>query len=157
MIDMTVGALAAEAATSQALKIDGSRLQGCNPRNIEFNIEYRAKTTLEGPLVYGVSELTTGEISEWWKADPQHDGDDAAFEQSGRHIKLLGYVPFISQGNPLTSIEGMTDIRTATWPGWDLIEGEFLAFFLLNIGLSALSTGMLVDGFMNIRGDWNDK
>ncbi len=157
LLDISVGALAAEVAIAQSLKIDANRLQGCNPRIIEYAIEWRGKTTLEGPLMYGLTDsMSVTEIREWWQADPQHDDDVGTFERSLRHVKILGYMNFLATvgGNGPISVG---HLQTTTWPGWDLIEGEFLNFFILNIGLSAVTTGILIDGFLHILGDWNSK
>ncbi len=158
LIDMALGTLAAETAINIALDIDQTRLQGAKPKEITYAVEWRAKTTLEGPLVYGLSEgLTSGEVAEWWTADPQYGDDPGAAEASMRHVLILGYIPLISQTFPLTSDEHGDLMRTARWPGWEVIEGENLNFFVLNIGLAALTAGTLVDGFVMARGDWLDK
>ncbi len=154
LIDMTIGALGAETAIVAATKIDTSRLMGCRPEKINHAIEFRGKTTLEGPLVYGLCEgLSAAEIAEWWTSDPQHDDDPEAVEQSMRHAFLLGYFSF----GGTASETGDRFMRRARWPGWDVIEGEFVTFFVLNIGLAALTAGTLVDGFLEMLGDWIDK
>ncbi len=156
VIDMAVGALAASGATLHATRIDGSRLQGAIPRMVEYAIEYSGKTTLEGGLIYGLapSNLTAGEISEWFFSDPQHDADDAELEESLRPVLILGYVPIIDTASDPFARQ---QVKRKKWPGWHIIEGLGLNFFMLNIDdASGVSTGMIVDGYLAILGDWID-
>ncbi len=156
-INMALGTLASLTATSQALKIDAARLQGCRPRKIEYSIEYTAKPGNTGGLLYGLAEgLSLTEIVQWFAADPQHDADPAEIEKSTRHILILGYIT--KQGTATTN-DGLGDagmIKRLNWPGWELIEGEDLLFFFFNNEI-ALTGNTLIDGFVNIRGDWIDK
>ncbi len=161
LLDIAVGALGAETAILFNTKIDVSRLQGCNPRKIEWSFEWNGKTANQGPLIFGVIELVVAEMKEWWQADPQHDGDFGSVERSQRHVKILGYIGKLNTaGGDGTAGTGNTTpagVHHATWPGWDIVEGEFLDFFVMNIGLSSVSSGIVGDGFINLRGDWNAK
>ncbi len=157
IIDMDLATLANLTSVQQATKIDTARLQGCVPGPIEYSIEYTAKPATTGPLIYGlVDSLSNAELAEWFAADPQHDADAGESEASTRSILILGYI--LKQGTA-TSNDGLGDagmIKRLRWPGWDIIEGEQLAFFVFNLGI-ALTGNTLIDGFLNVRGDWSDK
>ncbi len=156
VIDMALGALANDTAILATTKIDTSRLMGCRPKWINYAIEWRGKTTLEGPCVYGVcDDLTIAQISEWFDADPQHDGDAGAQEASTRHAFILGYMSLVATTSQTNQVE-MDRIQRVRWPGWEIIEGESLNFFVLNPGVT-LTSGTLVDGVLEILGDWIDK
>ncbi len=160
LIDFAAGAVAAETAVIQNTKIDLNRLQGCRPGKIDFGVEWRGKTTLEGPAIYGLAEgMTVSQLKQWWQSDPQHDGDMVAATQSQAHVLVLGYIAFVStSGNGDQNVIGGTGKSQRKWPGWQISEGEVgLDFFVMNIGLAPMTTGLLLDGFLHIRGDWIDK
>ncbi len=129
-------------------------------KDIQYAVEWRGKTTLEGPLVYGFSEgLTIAEISEYFNADPQHDADPGAMEQSLRHLLVVGYIGFVTTASLFSGdrVDDYGKMEHLRWPGWECIEGETFDFFVFNRDTSALTSGTLIDGFCMMRGEWIDK
>ncbi len=159
LIDLALGTLASGEAVLATTKIDGARLQGCRPKDIQYAVEWRGKTTLEGPLVYGFCEgMTIADIAEWFDSDPQHDADPGSLEQSLRHLIIVGYIGFVTTASLFSGdrVDEYGRIYRTRWPGWEIIEGEAFNFFVLNVGIT-LTTGLLLDGFYTVRGDWIDK
>ncbi len=157
LLDIAVGALANGTGILATTRIDAARLQGCIPRKIRYAVEWRGKTTLEGPLIYGITDdNTAAQVSAWFIADPQIQDEAAEAERSLRHNLILGYIPFVATTNQQNQVE-MDFIREDQWPGWWVREGEALNFFVAHIGAGSVTTGLLLDGFLEIIGDWIDE
>ncbi len=135
----TLGAFTAQVATT---KIDASRGQGVFVPWVMMQISFRAKTVGEGPIIWGVSNMSAAEIGERWIADPQNEASKGPLEEARRgYFKILGA---ISGGDAANLSDAPPTLYKL---GVTVIEGALLRPFFLNSDDSALTTGTVVEGF----------
>ncbi len=150
-----LGTLGADTALIDVTKIDSSRLQGCIPRRIGYQITFSGKTAGggNGPVYVGLSVgLTAAEVAEFFVSDPQRTNDPGSIEQSQRPVVVLEVIPVAAT----TNVGAVEPPRWAWmgWPGWHVIEGSSLDVFYFNDNGSAMDTGCLVDVTLQVLGDW---
>ncbi len=151
----TLGTLTTNNAVVAVTRIDANRLNGCTIRKARYNIDIKGKTADEGPLLYGLSVgLTVTEIGGMFTADPQSKADEDEEDKSQRHAVFWGVIPktFVA-----TATDNMNAVnwRNGKWPGWDIIEGQAIETFVLNVG-AQLTTGTVVTMVTEFLGDWRN-
>ncbi len=135
----TLGAFTAQVATT---KIDASRGQGVFVPWVMMSLSLRGKTVGDGPIVWGVSNMSAAEIAERWIADPQNEASKGPLEEARR-----GYFKILGAFNASSAASLSDSSPTLYKLGVTVIEGALLRPFFLNSDDSALSTGTEVEGF----------
>lgn len=147
-----LGALASNAVGTVGLRIDAARLQGAIPREIRHSAGIVGKTTLEGPIIGGLSAgLNAAEIAEWFVADPQRVKDPFSANASQRPVLWLWYWP---PGATTTIGQGGPFVKEEAWPGWWIREGVNMNAWFMNLDAVPLTTGTIMSAVVEIRGDW---
>ncbi len=114
-------------------------------------MEWSAKTAAEGPLVTGLCiNMTTGELAEWFSADPQFHEDPGHYEKAGRKVYPVGYIPRASTALVATP-DKIIPYDDYNIPSWDIGEEEMLSAFVFNLG-AQLTTGTLLKWMLSITG-----
>ncbi len=149
---VTVGALATITVAGSATNIDAARLQGVRIKKIRGNVSWFGKTTLEGPVMYGLAsiDLSNSEIAEALNADPQSENDQPASDRGNRKVVPMGIIP------RATEVDGrnMRSFMNITWP-WKVIPvGSGLKIWVFNLDTSTLTTGMEVKFNLAIVQEW---
>ncbi len=150
-VSMSLGTLASGAVIKGATKIDAAREQGTILKKIMAQCSVNGKTAGEGPLIVGLCnvDLSTVEIAEALAADPQKGLDTPASEQVEREIMIVWMV-----GRGITSDAEITPFREVKYPWKEVIEGNGLAWFVMNAGASGLTDSSFVSVFSFIHGEW---
>ncbi len=152
---ITAGALAASGASAVALKIDSTRLQGTIPAQVDWQFSFTGKTAAEGPILVGLAAgLDTGDLTAWFTSDPQRIKDPEEAEESQRPVLPLAVIPAAATASAALALSGDLAIRNARWPGWHIRESVSMVAFLLNMDTEAITSGLVVSLYTNIRGDW---
>ncbi len=150
-VEITLSTLAAGAVLKGALKIDGGREQGVRISKMKAACMISGITTGDGPLVIGLCnvDLSVAEIAEAFDADPQKELDTPASEQVMREI-----FPIWAQGKQSQQGADIWPYRSIRYPWKNVIEGNGLAWFVVNHDASALQTGGIVNIESVTIGEW---
>ena len=148
-IEEALGTLGAVTATVVNGKIDATREHGVFIPWVEHHMGIRGKTAGNGPISYGVTNLSAAELAEALVADPQSTQDEEPLERARRgFIKILG-----TFGAPVT--DPTEDLPPKiTKIGWTVPEGGLFRTFFFNHNDTALTTGSLVGGFVRTAQRW---
>ncbi len=145
-ITLTLGTLAQNTALKVNAKVDNTREQGAEMEKVRAKMEWRGKTTNEGPIIVGISvDLSATEIAEALVADPQKFEDTGSANEANRKVFPIWKIPFISTGSAVGSGAdyAVTELRDVRMPSWHVMEGSFLGWWAFNVG-AALTTGSLI-------------
>ncbi len=153
VVEAALGTLAALTAVVSSTKIDSSRAHGAFIPWLEFNWSFRAKTVGQGPILFGVTNMSAVELTEAFAADPQNKNDKEAMERASRGwYKVLAAAPAGLAAGSMGGTYG---------PSWEKVkigltmpEGKTLSSFHLNADDGALTTGTLVEGTIRIGQKW---
>lgn len=152
--------LGAATAILFATRLDAAMLQGIKLRKIKGYLAWSAKTTAEGPLIWGICVgVDAAEVAEALSADPQRGADPGASEQSKRKVFPIGIINRASvsndQGSAMAPVDGQ---KMVDWgvPSWSMLEEEALNLFVFNRGSGALTTGTLIEFGMTVVARWLD-
>ncbi len=148
-IEAGLSTLAAFTAVVQTTKLDASREQGVFVPWIMAALSFRGKTVGEGPLLWGVSNMSAAEIGERWVADPQSEASKEPLERARRgYFKILGVMGADAAANLSDQPPQLYKV------GVTIPEGALLRVFILNSDDSALTTGTTVEGFIMWAQRW---
>ncbi len=150
--NVIVANLATTKVQGQAIAIDGSRTQGVRIKKMMGAVTWEGKTTIEGPLLYGIAtiDLSNAEIEEALEADPQGENDQPASDQGNRQVFPLGLIP----ASVLISAAHTQHYRRWNWPWKTIPEGSGLKFWVQNLDSATLTTGTLVNFSCVIVQEW---
>lgn len=153
-VEMALSTLAAGAVIKGQLKIDGSREQGIRLSKMKAACSISGKTTGEGPIIVGLcnTDLSVTEVAEAFAADPQKELDTPASEQVMREV-----FPIWHFGKGVLTGQGDAQpYREVRYPWKDVIEGNGLSWFAINLDSGSLTTGTLVDVSSVTIGEWRE-
>ncbi len=158
-VTINLSTLAAGAAIKGNLKIDASREQGIRMQKMKAAMSWNGLTDAEGPLMVGLcnSDLSPTEIAECIAADPQKELDTPATEQVMREVFPIWFIGLFTTTKepPVHEVDaGM--LREIRYPWKEVIEGNGLSWFVMNLGGGALTTGVGVHFFSVTIGEWRD-
>ncbi len=142
---LTLGALAAEGATSDATKVDSSRVNGVQMDFAKSYCEFLGKTAGEGPIYVGFCAADVGntELSEAFAADPQVKGESQESARANRRVFPVWIIKR-SQTASIPIPDRTTMLQKVDLPSWKLRTGIGLNTFAINRGTAALTTGTIV-------------
>ncbi len=152
---MTIGALAADAALTGAIKIDASREQGCRVSQARWHSEWLGKTAGQGPIMWGLAwDLDATQVAECMRADPQLDIEDD-MEEILRNLVVLGIIPRASTVSPLAVTDHAPSYRTKKLPSWDIPEGsKLVTWHYIPVTGTTLTSGTVHHLTLGIKQGW---
>ncbi len=144
-ITMTLGALAAEGATSSNTKIDSGRVSGVQMEFAKFYCEFLGKTAGEGPIYVGFCAADVGntEITEAFAADPQVAKESQESARANRRVFPV-WVLTRNETGGLATVIPVSMLQKVQLPSWKLRTGIGLNTFAINRGSGALTSGTVV-------------
>ncbi len=158
-LPLVVGALTTLNLISQALKIDGTRLQGYRLAKMRIAVQLEGKTATEGPLIWGFSaNMTEAQTELALESDPQGKARDIA-RGDGSWIKIMGLIPVAFTVGPLTGAGGGTsqtlvaeliDVKV----NWSITEGNDFRIWVYNMDTSTITTGTILTLVGEFFGVW---
>ncbi len=150
-----LGTLAAESTISVALLIDAARTQGVQILKMKAHWAFHGKISGEGPIVIGFATgLTDAEITEAFRADPQHRMDTPGNEHSRRKMYVWAV---INRNATVRAGENTPDAEykeLKDFPKWNVIQGQQLHLFAHNCASQALTTGLNLFAETRISQRW---
>ncbi len=156
MSEFTISNLASLTGLNVATKNDGSRLQGCTIRKLRYQFDFTGKTAgvAEGPLLFGAQRgLTLAQLAAVWAADPQSTEDKVALAQSQEAVLVFGWAAQSATSG--ASDNAAMGLRSAKWPGWNMIEGVGWSHFVFNLNPGdPVTTGATATIYTESFGDW---
>lgn len=151
-----VGGTAAESTTSWLLKTDSSREQGLYLSSIRTAVMVNGLELAENTLLWGFAMgLTSQEITDFIRSDPQGRASAEAIAQARYRVKIVGAI--FGDANqwdgPLASARdtALWDVR---FPRWYIPEGSSLRMFLHNCGSTNMASGVDFRYVVDVRGTW---
>ena len=136
-----------------AAKIDNAREMGVKLVKVKAHLEWRNKTSAEGPILGFMSiGLNASEASAFFEADPQRHEDPDSSEASQREVFPFAVIPERSSNSGHVDPH-LRDIRA---PSWEVPEGVNLNFGVHNLMGSSLTTGTICDLIAIIVCRWLD-
>ncbi len=150
--DLALGALAAQTAiVSSDSPIKTTNARGFRVSRIDWALEFRSKTTAEGPIIVGLSPQSIGEIKSALQSRPT---GITPIQSAAAKVPLwiLAVIDSVATtSNPDKGYSLMQSLK----PNWSIKEGMKLELFAFNSEESAaLTTGTILQLTAKIFGVW---
>ncbi len=151
-IDQAIGSLAAATAILLGTKIDANREQGMKVFRAKLGLYYRAKTADEGPIVWGIAcNVADAAALAGILTDDEQSGFGDAKQGGMEWWKVLGMIPRLATESPLDKPDSVfVDVKI----NWVIPEGSKMNVFAFNMDSTALTTGTLLDYYLDWSGVW---
>ncbi len=149
---LAVGALAGNDLVGGATKIDGGRLNGFRVVKTRLIGSFTGKTTAEGGVIWGLGIFPTASaavVESILEADPQ-SALGQTFKQEGTWVKPMGMMRLEETEGSLHPGAGFVDVDI----NWSVPEGAELMVWAYNQQSGALTTGTVLNLFMQHMGVW---
>lgn len=151
---VNLGVLTGLTAVLGTTKIDASRLQGVQMKDIRGSMRLDGKTTSEGPIGYGFSiGLNAVEVAACLVADPQRVDDPSSEENANFRVFPIAVAPLLFTSRAAGEILQQPWV-SFNFPSWKIYEGVALNTWAFNYGGVALTTGAVVRFNGMYQYDW---